>query len=215
MGQRHQVFLIARVNSKAHEKTPAKICHYRCIAAFHHQWCYGRLPLKAARRFLTLAKQKDNAQIIREELRNFDNATSLHVPCPYSLFLLATAWTVDLTPGSEYNSTGIIESAQMGSGEGGSYIQGFSETSLTLVYQDNNDGITVFDVTDPENASYCFMTICRGEGCLPPFIPFNAGAYVRCYYPEPDPEDALSADQKSEANRTHLFYLTLILFRRK
>ena len=125
MGQRHQVFLIARVNSKAHEKTPTKIRYYRCIAAFHHRWCCGRLPLKAARRFLTLAKQKDNAQIIREELRNFDNATSLHVPCPYSLFLLATAWTVDLTPDNGYNSTGIIESAQMGSGEGRSYFQAF------------------------------------------------------------------------------------------
>ena len=52
------------------------------------------------------------------------------------------------------------------------------------------------------------MSICRGVGGLPPFIPFNAEAYVRCYYPEPDREEALSVDEKSEANRTHFFYLT-------
>ena len=137
MGRTHQAFLIARVNSKAHEKTPTKIHYYRCIAAFHHQWCYGRLPLKAARRFLTLAKQKDNAQIIREELRDFDNATSLHVPCPYSLFLLVTAWTVNLTPGNGYNSSGIVNSAQMGSGKGGSYFHVFlsNESNIGLSRQ--------------------------------------------------------------------------------
>ena len=128
MGQRHQVFLIARVKSKAHGETLAET-RYRCIAALHHQWCYGRLPLRAARRFLTLAKQVDNAQIIREELRNFDNATSSKIPCPYSLFLLASAWTVDLTPGEEYNSRGHILSAEMGSSDGGS-----SFLSLTFCF---------------------------------------------------------------------------------
>ena len=80
--------------------------------------------------------------------------------------------------------------------------------SLISVCQDSDDGITVFDVTDPENASYCFMTTFRWKGRLPPFIPFNAEAYVRFYEPEPDPEEDLSDDEKSEANRTHFFYLT-------
>ena len=80
--------------------------------------------------------------------------------------------------------------------------------SLISVCQDSDDGITVFDVTDPENASYCFMTTFGWKGRLPPFIPFNAEAYVRFYEPEPDPEEDLSDDEKSEANRTHFFYLT-------
>jgi len=133
MGQRHQVFLIARVNSKAHGETPAET-RYRCIAALHHQWCYGRLPLKAARRFLTLAKQTDNAQIIREELQNFDNTTSSKIPCPYSLFLLTSAWTVNLTPGEEYNSSAFILSAEMGSSDGG-----LSLLSLTFCFWRKSD----------------------------------------------------------------------------
>ncbi|EDR04956.1 uncharacterized protein LACBIDRAFT_330180 [Laccaria bicolor S238N-H82] len=175
MGQRHQAFLIARVKSKAHGETPAET-RYRCIAALHHQWCYGRLPVKAARRFLTLVKQKDNAQIILEELRNFDNATSSKIPCPYSLFLLTSAWTVDLTPGEEYNSGGSILSAEMGSSDG-----------------DNNDGITIIDVTDPENASYCFHESEEDT-------PINAEGYVRAYYPnhQDTSKEPLDTQKKEE-----------------
>ena len=64
MGQRHQAFAVARVVPHGETKP-----YYRCIAVIHHQWCYGRLPLRAARRCLTLIKQKDNAEIIREEIR--------------------------------------------------------------------------------------------------------------------------------------------------
>jgi hypothetical protein len=88
------------------------------------------------------------------------------------------------------------------------------ETSLMSVCQDNNDGITVFDVTDPEKASYCFVSILYygdEEQCeLPLFIPLNAKEYVRSYYAEPDRQndEALSTEQKGEAKRTRFFYLT-------
>lgn len=126
MGQRHQVFLIARIIP--HGQTDPK---YRCIGAYHYQWCFGTLPLKATLRFLTLIKQPDNADIIRHEIsetngkygRWGEEPRLIRIPCPYCLFLLASAWNVDLDS-SDYYATGInflhgTLSANMGSFDGG------------------------------------------------------------------------------------------------
>lgn len=101
MGQRHQAFLIARVRPKHGE--PA----YRCIAACHHQFCAGVLPLRAVYHFLRLITQSENAAIVRTELHEIDGKYGRsrqdggrmpQVPCPYSVSLLATAWTTNLDP---------------------------------------------------------------------------------------------------------------------
>lgn len=110
MGQRHQAFLIARIIP--HGQTEAR---YRCIGAFHSQWCYGTLPLKATRRFLTLIKQPCNAEIVRYEIsqihgkygrRGDKEPKIVDIPCPYSLFLLGSAWNVDLDPSNYYAAFG-------------------------------------------------------------------------------------------------------------
>jgi hypothetical protein len=108
MGQRHQAFIIARVVPHGGTKH-----QYRCIAAFHHQWCYGKLPLQATRRLLTLVKQKDNADIIRAEIRSINGKYGSlgnkpdvpDVPCPYVALLLATCWSTDLAVDSLYASS--------------------------------------------------------------------------------------------------------------
>jgi hypothetical protein len=95
MGQRHQAFIITRVIPHGGTKPL-----YRCIAAFHHQWCYGKLPLQATRRLLTLVKQKDNAEIIRAEIQSIHGKYGTigtkpkipSVPCPYIALLLAISW---------------------------------------------------------------------------------------------------------------------------
>jgi hypothetical protein len=128
MGQRHQAFVIARVIP--HGETRA---YYRCISALHHQWCYGRLPLLATRRFLALVKQKDNAEIIREEIRSLHGKYGRWkhspkmpgVPSYYIGFLLASAWNLDFDEreNGAYVSGGSLNnallSANMGSSEGG------------------------------------------------------------------------------------------------
>ncbi|KIM35252.1 hypothetical protein M413DRAFT_32608 [Hebeloma cylindrosporum] len=140
MGQRHQAFIIARVVPSG---SPPKGAYYRCVGALHHQWCYGRLPLKAATRFMTLIKQEDNALIIREELRAMDGLYRLYgpipdVPCPFTYFLFESAWSTDLSKEEDsYNSNVMTLKAGEGSKQGV-----------------NNDGITIIDVTDPANPSY-------------------------------------------------------------
>ena len=125
MGQRHQAYLIARVTP--HGK-PLDETRYRCIAALHDQWCYGRLPLKATTRFITLIKQKENAEIVREEINNIHGLYGIlrnppkvpEVPCPFSHFLLHSAWTSDLSdPKHFYESRASVVSAGTRTGQEG------------------------------------------------------------------------------------------------
>jgi hypothetical protein len=129
MGQRHQVFLIARV--LPHNDTRYL---YRCIAAFHHQWCFGEFPLQAVRRFLALVRQKNNAEIVRSEIQDIQGKYGVlgeepripDVPCPYTAFLLASSWTTDLDPDVSYTSGTSFKNsvlpASMGSADGGEYM---------------------------------------------------------------------------------------------
>lgn len=128
MGQRHQVFLIARVRPKHAKPT------YRCVAAFHHQWCFGTIPLRAMYRFLRLVTQPENAAIVRTELREIDgkygharrdDSPMPPAPCPYSVSLLATAWTTNLDPkigSTQYDGVTLrhaVLDAKMGCWDGG------------------------------------------------------------------------------------------------
>ncbi|KAK0190980.1 hypothetical protein F5146DRAFT_1121358 [Armillaria mellea] len=148
MGQRHQVSAIAKVIPKGYTRA-----YYRCIAAWHHQWCYGTLPLKATRRFLTLLKQKNNAEIVLDEIRRDPADPYFH----RGTFL------------------GPILEADMGSTEG-----------------DNNDGITVIDVSDALKPAYRFVSVngLEAAGDVPDMAPLSAEQYVRAYYPKEDgPKD--------------------------
>ena len=104
MGYRHQAFLIARVPQDlgGHPR-------YRCVAAYHHQWCYGDFPLLAIRRFLTLVKQKENAEIVIEELLGINSEYgekpgTRDVPCPFAAALLGMSWDTDLSTETPYVS---------------------------------------------------------------------------------------------------------------
>ena len=125
MGQSHHIYLIARVTP--HGK-PLGETRYRCIAALHHQWCYGRLPPRATTRFITLIKQKENAEIIREEINNIHGLYGIYktppklpeVPCPFTHFLMHSAWTSDLNDPKEfYSSRGAVFPSGMGTSAGG------------------------------------------------------------------------------------------------
>ena len=98
MGQRTQVYLIARVYSPEHDAYK-----HRCIGAFHHQWSRHDQPVRALHRFITLLRQEENAAAARAELRWLNDLVRAGedlpdpaVPCPYILSLLAISWTTDL-----------------------------------------------------------------------------------------------------------------------
>ncbi|THH20556.1 hypothetical protein EW146_g830 [Bondarzewia mesenterica] len=190
MGQRHQVYVVARVRSTnaTLADAPAK---YRCIVALHHQWCYGRLPLLATRRFLTLVKFPENAEIIRWELdhiqdkgeeKNKNKKNKKNTLCPYTAFLLSTSWTASLAdPENPYASSSFLFNPNMGSAN-----------------MDNNDGITVIDISDPLSPAYCYVKR------LPGGRPLTAKKYCRSYYPEPDPEELAKSDEQERAIEEHV-----------
>ncbi|KAJ8514832.1 hypothetical protein ONZ45_g7663 [Pleurotus djamor] len=179
MGQRHQVFLIAKVIP--HGPLDAKP-NYRSLGGYHHQWCYGRLPLKATRRFINLVSQKDNAEVIQLELDDIQgkyhklngvNPAFPKIPCPYLMSILAMAWDFDLDDErSPYISGRSVEHSIVPSNCGS-----FS--------QDNNDGITVIDVSDLSNPSCCHVVRDR---------PISAEQYVRRHF-----GGLLSRDEANDA----------------
>lgn len=129
MGQRHQAFAIAKVVPHGGGRA-----YYRCIAAWHHQWCYGRLPLHAANRFCQLLRQKDNASIVLHELAAISGKYGRYgeepgidqVPCVYLSWLLGQAWDMDLDTEAQgqpyFSGTSFLNAilpASMGSGDGG------------------------------------------------------------------------------------------------
>ncbi|KAL0579174.1 hypothetical protein V5O48_002855 [Marasmius crinis-equi] len=167
MGQRHQAYVIARI--RAHNSTKPT---YRCIAAWHHQWCYGILPVLAARRFIELAKVKENAEVIREELRAIEGRFGAHTieqptigeyPCPFSTFLLGMAFNVDVQDDVYASNSGI------------DFFNSALDARMSPGGTDNDDGITVFDVTDPTNPSYCHAMLYH-------FAPITAKTYAGEYH---------------------------------
>ena len=58
MGQRHQLFVIARINGK-----------YRTLAAVHHQWLYGHTALRRCLGTLKIFQDAKNRPALEEELK--------------------------------------------------------------------------------------------------------------------------------------------------
>ncbi|EEB95884.1 hypothetical protein MPER_05078, partial [Moniliophthora perniciosa FA553] len=197
MGQRHQVFLVARLiphSKSSNENKPKPF--YRCITAHHSQWCYGRLPLSGTRRFLNLLKNPDNVEILRDELRRAQGkygrqGKAPHVPAlgfPYAHYLLAQAWDTDLdNPHYAYASGVGLEDGVVG--------------PMGVCFDfDNDDGITVIDITDLMNPGFCHVI--EDESLTPE-------RYVRRYYYIPSKESMTvlegdSNDVKEEKRRKAL-----------
>ncbi|OJT06538.1 hypothetical protein TRAPUB_2615 [Trametes pubescens] len=100
MGANFQVFLIANVPAHGGGYS------YQCVGAFNHYYCFGVRPLRALYRFFSLLRVRENAALVRDELRSFSTWNlqddpleawmNPAVPCPYAVSLLSIAWTIDL-----------------------------------------------------------------------------------------------------------------------
>ncbi|KAI0741109.1 hypothetical protein C8Q76DRAFT_607790 [Earliella scabrosa] len=160
MGQRHQAFLIARV--RPIQGPPS----YRCVGAFHHQWCQDKAPLRATRRFIRLLQRSENAAVVRGELRALDGKYEARpgrlpsVPCPFTLSLLGMAWTTCM---DERYYSGVT------------FKQSILDANMGCWDGHNDDGISVIDVTDVEWPAYCFSV--RNAAA-----PLSAYDYLSCYF---------------------------------
>ena len=165
MGQRHQLFVIAKVRNR-----------YRGLAAVHNQWLYGGGALQRCYRLLNILQAKENRVPIAQELRGareqpdaFWSGNDNFQPFPF----VATCLTV----GSSFDPD-VGYQARV-------HPLAFN-TSLDEV--DNNDGVTVVDISDADHLGYCFAFLERRQ-------PLKASAYLSQYVKAEDTETLLQYDQ--------------------
>lgn len=98
MGQRHQLFVIARINGR-----------YRQLAAIHHQWLYGHTAIRRCRDTLNIFGNKTNRIPLQQELiaasqkdddfwlaAHDDRHKNEHVPFPFIMTCLVTGASFNL-----------------------------------------------------------------------------------------------------------------------
>ncbi|KAM0421383.1 hypothetical protein ACHAPT_010918 [Fusarium lateritium] len=144
MGQRHQLFVIARVGK-----------YYRPLAAVHHQWLYGASALRSCLRIMRIFSDPSNRLALKHELdlaaifykkeppppsnpEEYEEAERTICPFPIILTCLAVGAAYDVEEGR---------------------VQAIHELRYDTGYDqgDNNDGITVLDITDLDHVRYCFV----------------------------------------------------------
>jgi len=164
MGQRHQIYLFVQ-ERKGLLKHKGK----RLGFGLHHQWLYGETAGTQALRMMEY-----QAKASKETYHPL-NGTLLYNGDEPRQVLKAM---YQINPETGYYSDSLSELNE--------YEKGQVERPDT---GDNNDGITVFDFTDPKKPTYCMMNICgqeKNSECvydLPELTPVSIEEYVRTYYP--------------------------------
>jgi hypothetical protein len=173
MGQRHQLFVIAKIANQ-----------YRGLAVFHHQWLYGARALKQCLALLTIFSAPANRLAILQELaaarrhgESFWTKSGTYdgceVPFPFISTCLLLGASFNIEDG--YNADVTLEPFNMAFNGGC-----------------NNDGITVIDITDLSHVRYCFVLWAR---CEAPYFdrvegsqnvlemrPLSGPTYLGAYY---------------------------------
>lgn len=159
MGRRHQLFIIARIRNK-----------YRTLAAVHHQSLYGETALQRCLRVLAVLQEESNCVPILHELRaargkddNFWATRDDFQPFPFIATSLLVASSFDPRAGHENRVHPLA-------------------FNTTLRQIDNNDGITVIDISNPTSLRYCFTFLDGGVR------PLQASKYL-WEYEKPRQED--------------------------
>ncbi|KAF1846431.1 uncharacterized protein K460DRAFT_356108 [Cucurbitaria berberidis CBS 394.84] len=137
MGLRHQLFIIAKINGR-----------YRSLACVHHQWLYGFTVLKTCRRLVKIFQCPQNAHLLKLELarasgfppKAWEDEVEFDEPpeFPFITTCLLTGTSVDLE--NNYISQATAE-----------------PWNVAFYAIDNDDGITIFDLTDLNCISHCFV----------------------------------------------------------
>lgn len=97
---RHKALAIARVVPYGSSDGQPR---YRCIAAYHIQYCQDAEALQAIRRFITLIQQNDNAELVRAEIESVQckygprlkKPLIPDIPCPFTVSMLGIAFDAD------------------------------------------------------------------------------------------------------------------------
>ncbi|KAL8667145.1 MAG: hypothetical protein Q9168_007331 [Polycauliona sp. 1 TL-2023] len=168
MGQRHQLFVIARINGR-----------YRQLCAIHHQDLEGHGALQRCRDTLNIFQNTVNRLPIQQELiaasKKDDDfwilhgdvwgtSKNSHVPFPFIMTCLII--------GASFNLDGYYHDV---------LIEPFF---MAFDGGDNNNGVTIFDISEPDNTRYCFVDYLgmESEFEVELYTPLSARTYLEAYY---------------------------------
>ncbi|KAK4497070.1 hypothetical protein PRZ48_011519 [Zasmidium cellare] len=155
MGQRHQLYVIAKADGR-----------YRTLAALHKQWGYGMGAIRRCQ--LVMQVFRANASIVRQEIQKAEKLD----------------WAKEVEAEGvkvrEMNVLFPIVSTCLVVAGGDKWLE---PISILPTQGDNNDGITVFDITDPSNPRYAFVSL--PESSHGHFVrrmtPMDATKYLKLY----------------------------------
>ncbi|KAF2652566.1 hypothetical protein K491DRAFT_718793 [Lophiostoma macrostomum CBS 122681] len=173
MGQRHQLFAIAKVGNR-----------YRSLSALHHQWLYGLTALKTCLRLVKVFQDPGNRYLLKLELARAATLDS-------SVWELETSWH-DIRPKFPYVLTCMLIGTSVDVETGYSNAATLEPWNMECDGGDNNDGITILDITDLDHVRYCFVPGSEpgaenSIGSEEPMI-YTAREYLNDYYKELAPE---------------------------
>jgi hypothetical protein len=171
MGQRHQIYLhgARQPNPKAAAQyarasapdAPFKRWeNYRVsstgVIGLHHQWLYGHTAVQLLKQALEYAKRLEGEYHVFQP--------EGHVGSPTAA--LTALYSLDVRTGY-YHTVSELDYGEVENPDRG----------------DNNDGITIIDLTDPKRPGYCFVNL-RGSELdgVPAYAPLTAHQYLRHYY---------------------------------
>lgn len=175
MGQRHQLYVIAKIAGR-----------YRGLAALHSQWLYGLGAVTRCRRALQVFQAAENRIPIQQEL--------LAARTRPEAF-----WNRELT--YDYEGSGCAEiiapfpfiSTAFTLGSSFDPLHGIHNRVLPLQFNtpfdggDNNDGVTIIDVTQQARPRYCFVffktpeNMDDDESIAFMYTPLSASDYLKAY----------------------------------
>ncbi|KAL2133277.1 hypothetical protein VTI74DRAFT_2620 [Chaetomium olivicolor] len=148
MGQRQQLFVIARVGS-----------HHRCLAVVHHQSLFARLSLETCLQLIKIFSDKANRRALELELRLaadfYKDQEPPSKPLPINSLYESHPWTPVRFP---FIATCLVLGASTCRDRDHLevFMTHFEPEDLGFDQGDNNDGIIVLDITDLDNVRYCF-----------------------------------------------------------
>ena len=166
MGQRHQLFVIGKISGR-----------YRGLAAVHHQWLYGAGPLKACIRLLRIFSDPSNRRLLHHELKQAES-------------LSESEWTAkpDMDNPKEnpniqfpFIATCLVLGASYDPTTGEASKVHALDFNTAVGVMDNNDGVTVVDITEPSKPRYCFLALHGGETQAKRMVPLRAMEYLSAY----------------------------------
>lgn len=172
MGQRHQLFVVAKIWNR-----------YRTLAVAHRQWLYEIGPVERCLRLIQIFQAGPNQIPIKQELR---------AACEKD----DDFWTMDFVQPFPFIATCLLVGSSFEPEHGYQHRVHSLRFNVTLDQIDNNDGITIIDISDTTDIRYCFAF--PDDWPRKPLKPLSALGYLVRYETNPCGDEDEDEDEHSE-----------------